>query len=132
VSANGHADRIECDSAGTIDYHTGKKPDSRMRQTLVRRGIPVEGRARQFQREDFERFDLILTMDEDNRAGVLSLAVDDEERNRVRAFVEFCEEHDAPEVPDPYYGGDAGFEFVADLIEDGSQGLLKHIVAQIG
>ncbi|MEE3178459.1 MAG: low molecular weight phosphotyrosine protein phosphatase, partial [Verrucomicrobiota bacterium] len=57
------AHRIECDSAGTIDAHAGKPPDTRMRDTLERRGITVRGAARQITREDFGNFDLILTMD---------------------------------------------------------------------
>ena len=123
--------KVECDSAGTIGYHTGKAPDRRMTSTLEGRGIPIDGAARQFQPDDFGRFDLILTMDEDNRHGVLALATDDDERRKVRRFTDFCEHFDDPEVPDPYYGGDRGFELVADMIEDGCAGLLAHVRTQM-
>jgi protein-tyrosine phosphatase len=131
LAASAHAGRIGCDSAGTIDAHTGKPPDPRMRRTLERRGIPVRGKARCIDPGDFARFDLILTMDDFNRREVLALARTASERARVRPFVSFCRRHDHPEVPDPYYGGDDGFETVVDLIEDGCAGLLDHLAAQL-
>ncbi|MGC6566318.1 MAG: low molecular weight protein-tyrosine-phosphatase [Akkermansiaceae bacterium] len=118
---------IQCDSAGTIGFHIGKKPDSRMSRTLKKRGYQVTGAARQFDVRDFHDFDLILTMDNENYANVLKLAKTDGDREKVRKFTEFCSRHNHNEVPDPYYGGDEGFELVADLIEDGSEGLLAHI-----
>lgn len=118
---------IKCDSAGTIGFHTGKKPDARMSRTIKKRGYEVTGSARQFNIRDFEIFDLILTMDDENYANVLKLAKTDEQRSRVRKFTGFCTHHSHDEVPDPYYGGDEGFELVADLIEDGAAGLLAHI-----
>jgi protein-tyrosine phosphatase len=127
VREAGLADRISCDSAGTLDYHVGKPPDRRMSAVLRRRSIPVEGRGRQFKKADFQDFDLILTMDEDNRRNVLALADSPAEEARVKPFTAFCSEHDLPEVPDPYYGGDEGFELVADLMEDGCSNLLEHI-----
>jgi len=123
--------RIECDSAGTIDAHAGKSPDTRMRDTPERRGITVRGAARQITREDFGDFDLILTMDDFNRQEVLSVAPDASARAKVKPFTDFCENHEASEVPDPYYGGSSGFELVADLIEDGCQRVLAHIEAQL-
>lgn len=120
-------DSIGCDSAGTIDYHTGRPPDRRMSATLEQRGYPIHGSARQFTAGDFDAFDLILTMDEDNRRDVLALAESDEARAKVRSFTEFCSEHDQREVPDPYYGGDAGFALVADMIEDGCINLLDQV-----
>ena len=118
---------IRCDSAGTIGFHTGKKPDARMSKTIKKRGYEVTGSARQFGVRDFEIYDLILTMDDENYANVMKLARSDEDRARVHKFTEFCTEHSHNEVPDPYYGGDEGFELVADLIEDGSAGLLAYI-----
>ncbi|NIP98559.1 MAG: low molecular weight phosphotyrosine protein phosphatase, partial [Akkermansiaceae bacterium] len=129
LGENGQAERIECDSAGTIDAHTGKGPDRRMRRTLENRGIPVQGAARQIIPEDFARFDLILTMDDFNRQEVLAMARTEADRRKVRPFTDFCQSHPDRDVPDPYYGGEAGFEFVADLIEDGCRGLLEHISA---
>jgi len=102
-----------------------------MRETLEQRNIPVSGVARQITGEDFGNFDLILTMDDFNRQEVLSVAPDASARAKVKPFTEFCENHEASEVPDPYYGGASGFELVADLIEDGCQGVLAHIEAQL-
>jgi protein-tyrosine phosphatase len=118
---------VRCDSAGTIGFHTGKKPDARTSKTIKRRGYPVTGSARQFGVRDFEIFDLILTMDDENYANVMKLAKTDDHRSRIHKFTDFCSQHSHNEVPDPYYGGDEGFELVADLIEDGTAGLLAHI-----
>jgi len=130
LAENGHRSHIECDSAGTIDAHTGKGPDRRMRQTLENRGIPVAGSARQMTTRDFDAFDLILTMDDFNRQEVLAMSRTAEDRHKVRPFTEFCRSHQQSEVPDPYYGGESGFEIVADLIEDGCRGLLEHLAAK--
>lgn len=123
--------KITCDSAGTIGFHRGKSPDARMSKTIRRRGYEVTGHSRQFSLRDFEIFDLILTMDDENYANILKLAKTDEERVKVLKFTDFCTNHDHSEVPDPYYGGDAGFELVADLIEDGSTGLLAHVLNKV-
>ncbi len=131
LKTEGHNERIQCDSAGTIGYHTGNPPDKRMSQALKARGIPVHGAARQFQPADFTRFDLILTMDEDNRHGILSLSNNAEHEAKVRRFTDFCDNFDTPDVPDPYYGGADGFELVADMIEDGCGGLLVHILKRL-
>ena len=127
VAEAGLAGQIGCDSAGTLGYHAGKAPDRRMTAALEARGIPVSGAARQFRTGDFGRFDLILTMDEDNRREVRDLARNDDERRKVRPFTSFCGTFDDQEVPDPYYGGTRGFELVADMIEDGCAGLLDHV-----
>ena len=127
VDKAGLSNSIRCDSAGTLGNHIGNKPDARMSRTIRKRGYEVTGTARQFSLRDFEIYDLILTMDDENFANIIKLAKTDEDRDRVRKFTDFCTDHDESEVPDPYYGGDAGFELVADLIEDGSAGLLAHI-----
>jgi protein-tyrosine phosphatase len=127
VKESGLSDCIACDSAGTAGYHIGKSPDARMTKAMRHRGYQVTGGARQFSPDDFNRFDLILTMDDDNYRDIISQARSDDQRKRVRCFTDFCTEHDETEVPDPYYGGDEGFEFVADLIEDGSAGIIAHL-----
>ncbi|MFH1498695.1 MAG: low molecular weight protein-tyrosine-phosphatase [Verrucomicrobiota bacterium] len=124
VAAAGLAGRVEIDSAGTIGFHAGQPADRRMRTAAARRGYELTSRARQVTPADLTRFDLILTMDEDNRRGVLALARDEGQRARVRAFCEFCQTHADTEVPDPYYGGEQGFEHVLDLLEDGCAGVL--------
>lgn len=125
VAAAGLSDRVKIDSAGTIGMHAGSPADPRMRAAAAQRGYDLASRARQVTAEDLDAFDLILTMDEDNRRGVLALATTDAQRHRVRSFCSFCEKHSKTEVPDPYYGGSQGFEEVLDLLEDGCQGVLK-------
>jgi len=127
VTESGLSDCITCDSAGTAGYHIGKSPDARMTKAMRHRGYQVTGGARQFAPDDFNRFDLILTMDDDNYRDIISQARSNDQRKRVRCFTDFCTEHEETEVPDPYYGGDEGFEFVADLIEDGSAGIIAHL-----
>lgn len=115
---------IEIDSAGTIGMHQGNRADSRMRAAATKRGYDLTSRARQVTAHDLDDFDLILTMDEDNHRGVLNLASTDAQRDRVRLFCTFCQNHSESEVPDPYYGGPQGFEKVLDLLEDGCRGVL--------
>lgn len=125
VNEAGLSDGFDIESAGTIGFHSGSPPDRRMQQVMRARGIPVIGRSKQLDSFDMEHYDLILAMDSDNKAGALSLARGDEQRAKVKLFCDYCTEHDETEVPDPYYGGDQGFEHVMDLIEDGCRGLLK-------
>ena len=95
---------ISLDSAGTAGYHIGKEPDKRMTATLERRSIRVTGQARQFSKTDFDDFDLIIPMDEDNRRDILRLARTDSDHAKVKPFMSFCTEFTNSEVPDPYYG----------------------------
>ena len=122
-------EHLAIDSAGTISYHTGNPPDPRMSDALAERGYEVKGRARQVQAGDLERFDLILTMDEDNLADVRASGYQGPVcRHKIRAFVDYLEHHDAPRIPDPYYGGQKGFHRVIDLLEDGcSNGLIQQL-----
>lgn len=125
VDEAGLTEEFDIESAGTIGFHSGSPPDSRMQQVMRARGIPIIGRSKQLDSFDMEHYDLILAMDKDNEAGALSLARGDEQRAKVKLFCEYCTDHAETEVPDPYYGGDRGFEHVMDLIEDGCRGLLK-------
>jgi protein-tyrosine phosphatase len=124
VATAGLADRIEIDSAGTIGMHRGNRADSRMRAAATTRGYDLTSRARQVMASDLNTFDLILTMDRENHHGVLGLVTTAAQRDRVRLFCSFCENHSESEVPDPYYGGAQGFEHVLDLLEDGCRGIL--------
>jgi protein-tyrosine phosphatase len=129
VAQAGLSGRIEVSSAGTGGWHAGELPDARMRAAAARRGYSLQSRARQLVREDFGRQDLIVVMDDDNQARVLALAGSEADKLKVRRLCEFCSKFTDTEVPDPYYGGPAGFEHVLDLLEDGCAGLLKALRA---
>lgn len=124
-------DRIEMDSAGTHAYHTGEPPDRRAQAAAERRGIEMSGlRARRVTRKDFERFDLIIAMDRLNLETLRERATDrptGQPTDRLRLMLEFSSAEGAADVPDPYYGGAAGFERVLDLVEDAAEGLLREI-----
>jgi protein-tyrosine phosphatase len=128
----GLEDRIEVDSAGTGGWHVGAPPDERATDAARKRSIVLEGAARKFAPVDFDEFDLILAMDEENRRDLLSLAPDDDTRAKVRLLREFDPASDGDadlDVPDPYYGGDEGFEHVLDLVEAATRGLVDDLRA---
>ncbi|MCW5700744.1 MAG: low molecular weight phosphotyrosine protein phosphatase [Rhodospirillales bacterium] len=129
VETAGLADTVTTDSAGTYGFHIGRPPDQRALAAARRRGVDLSGlRARQVAVEDFSRFDLILAMDRDNLADLMALCPE-EERHRVRLFLDFAPGFDIRDVPDPYYGGEDDFDFMLDLIEAGARGLLDHLCA---
>lgn len=113
------------DSAGTSDHHKGELPDARMRKHGLKRGYHLDSLSRPFKVEDFKNFDLILVMDKSNYKNVLLLDTDNQYKDKVKFFCEFCSETKESEVPDPYWGGEAGFEYVLDIIEDGVKGIIK-------
>lgn len=127
VDQEGLSDQIACDSAGTIDYHAGSSPDPRMIHAGRQRGIKVAGMARQVKKEDLERFDLMLAMDEANFRYLLELAPSAEAKRKIHRFCDYVESIPAKEVPDPYYGNDDGFEKVFEILEDGCANLLVSI-----
>lgn len=129
IAAAGLHDRIVCDSAGTSSYHIGAPPDSRMGAAASKRGIEMQGRARQFRTEDLERFDLILAMDRDNYWDICSHDRQQQYRHKVRMMCDFARHHADTTVPDPYYGGPDGFDYVIDLLLDACEGLLEHITS---
>jgi protein-tyrosine phosphatase len=119
--------RVRLDSAGTHDFHVGNPPDRRSLSAAVRRGIDFSDlRARRVEAADFDVFDLVLAMDRDNLAQLQSLRPATA-RAEVRLFLEFAPDQEIREVPDPYYGGNAGFEQVLDLVEQASEGLLEEL-----
>lgn len=121
----GLAGRFQVDSAGTDDYHMGQSPDGRMLRVAIRHGLTYDGRARQFQYPDLDRFDLILAMDTSNRSDLRYLANTPEQRARIHLLREF-DPMGGPgiSVPDPYYGAADGFEEVYQVIERSVRGLL--------
>ena len=124
VQEAGLADRIKIDSAGTHAYHTGEPADRRASAAAERRGYSLAAiRARRVQAEDFENFNYIVAMDRLNHVTLIDRA-DAEHHDKIRLFMEFSSAEE-DEVPDPYYGGAAGFDRVLDLVEEASRGLLE-------
>jgi low molecular weight protein-tyrosine phosphatase len=132
VAEAGLDDRIATDSAGTGGWHAGDPPDSRATGAAARRGVTLEGAARQVRAEDFRDFDLLIAMDRENLRGLLAVAPDEAGSEKVRLLREFDPlSAGAPDldVPDPYYGGDRGFETVLDMTEAACRGLLDELRA---
>ena len=115
------------DSCGTHSYHTGQSPDSRSQYAAMKRGIDISQQiARTIEQNDFNRFDYILAMDNYNLSFLQSMA-DEDYLNKIHLFLEYDESCESIEVPDPYYGGEDGFEIVLDLLQKASIGLIKHL-----
>jgi len=128
----GLAGEVQVDSAGTGGWHVGAPPDARAAEAAHRRGIALDGSARQFAATDFDRHDLILAMDSENLGELRRLAPDAAARAKLHLLREFDPAGSAAtrgslDVPDPYYGGPRGFEDVLDLIESACRGLLEEI-----
>jgi len=118
---------IHVDSAGTHSYHVGGAPDPRARSAALKRGIDIsDQRARKLTPADFDEFDYVLVMDRENLGAVEDICPP-AHAGKVRLLLEHAPHLGIEEVPDPYYGGAAGFERVLDMIEAASQGLLEHI-----
>lgn len=135
VQARGLGDRVRVDSAGTSGYHAGEPADPRTLAAARRRGIRWEHRARQVQRTDFDRFDLVVAMDRRNLSDLLDAAPDEAARAKVvllRSFDPTPPPGSDLDVPDPYFGGDDGFERVLDLCERACAGLLDTLVRERG
>ena len=117
---------ILIDSAGTHAYHVGNPPDARAQDAALKRDIDLSSqRARRVCADDFIEFDYVIAMDESNKYDLLSICPTGYE-DRVHLFLNFAD-GDETEVPDPYYGQGRGFEIVLNLVENASDGLLKHI-----
>jgi len=126
VEQAGLADQVHIDSCGTGHWHIGKSPDTRAQEAALRRGIDISGlRARQFRPEDLDTFDYVLVMDRQNLADIKDVWHQNG-GTRPALFLEYGRSAHQ-EVPDPYYGGDEGFETVLDLINEAGEGLLADI-----
>lgn len=123
--------KVKIDSAGTHNFHPDAPPDERSQMHALKRGYDMSHlRARQIVDSDFEEFDLLLTMDWDNRA-LLEERCPAQHLHKVRGLAEFLQTSQASVITDPYYGGDQGFEQVLDLIEDASDGLMKFTLQKV-
>ena len=124
--AREHGLAINVDSAGTSDYHVGDPPDHRAQQAMRRHGMDISAlRGRQFSRMDFDRSDIILVMDQANLRNARAMAPDAEAAGKVRLIMDHAPDHLHREVPDPYYGGEEGFEAVFQMLVVACKGLLQ-------
>ena len=121
---------IEIDSAGTGGWHAGEPPDERATLAARRRGVTLEGAARQVTADDYRRFDLLIALDRSNLRELIARAPDEDAAERVRLLREFDPAAAGDlDVPDPYYGGDRGFETVLDMVEAACRGLIDELRA---
>lgn len=125
VDKLGLGGEVEIDSAGVLGYHAGEKPDPRSCEAAAKRGYDLSRlRARKLVSSDYQRFDLLVAMD-DGHLEHMQRQCPAQFSGKLRRFMDYAARHGLREVPDPYYGGEAGFEVVLDMIEDGVQGLLR-------
>lgn len=125
--------QVAIDSAGTGDWHIGKAPDTRARAAAAGRGFDIEDlRARQVRATDLQTFDYVLAMDAENLADLQALAATTADtRARIALFGDYSAAYAGLAVPDPYFGGENGFEHVLDMIEDASDGLMAELNARL-
>lgn len=128
IKDKGLMHKYMCDSAGTIGFHAGEPADSRMKVHASKRGYRLTSISRKVDvRNDFEEFDMIIGMDEDNMMNLTSMAWTKATEAKLFKMTDFCKENQYDAVPDPYYGGEKGFELVLDLLEDACEGLIEHL-----
>jgi protein-tyrosine phosphatase len=127
IANAGLSDKIVCDSAGTLAYHAGEPADSRMQKHAKKRNYNLTSISRKIETDDFEDFHYIIGMDDDNMHNMQPYIKRTVHANKMSKMTDYCANPNPGYVPDPYYGGDAGFEQVLDLLEDACSGLLQHI-----
>ena len=124
----GLGNQFEIDSAGLSAYHVGEPADKRMQEHAVKRGYHLTGFARKFNPNiDFDHFDFIIAMDDEHILSLKRKARGDADRQKIHKMPDFRKKWDYDEVPDPWYGGEEGFELVLDLLEDSCEGLLEKL-----
>ncbi len=124
---------FDIDSAGTYGYHAGELADRRMQSHAVKRGYNLTSISRPFNAaDDWDKFDYIIAMDKSNMRDLRDMARNADDLKKLYSMTDFAVKFDYDEVPDPYYGGSAGFELVLDLLEDSSEGLFNFIAQQEG
>ncbi|MDG1477709.1 MAG: low molecular weight phosphotyrosine protein phosphatase [Vicingaceae bacterium] len=110
---------LNVDSAGTSNYHIGEAPDKRMQQKAIEHSLDISNqRGRQFKATDFDNFDYIFAMDEENQGNILKLAKNESDKNKVDLFLNYSNPNQNLSVPDPYYGGEQGFEDVYQMLNE--------------
>ena len=129
IEKKGLSDRFFVDSAGTGSWHVGKKADFRMRMAAEKRDINIVSKARQIHTDDFEKFNYILTMDDSNFKNIIDLKLRKSLSNfaSIKKIQDFRSVFHEQEVPDPYFGGDQGFDYVLDILEVSVNGFLESL-----
>jgi protein-tyrosine phosphatase len=128
AQTRGLAADITVDSAGTIGFHAGQPPDKRAVLYAAKRGYDLtQIRAREVNQPDYEGFDYLLAMDKQNIAW-LKKQIPNEYAHKLQLFLNFSEKYKGRDMPDPYYGNAQGFDTVLDMIEDGVDGLIEHLL----
>lgn len=118
---------VEVDSAGTSGWHEGEPADSRMRRAARHRGYDLTSISRPVRRSDFDRFDMLVAMDDSNYDNLREMAMTKEEEDKIVRMADFLDRKDYDHIPDPYYGGADGFDLVIDLLEEASENLADEI-----
>lgn len=118
---------VTVDSAGTSAWHAGEKADARMRRHAKERGYNITSLSRKVQPSDFDDFDMIIAMDDNNYYDLKSMAQTTDHEEIIFHMGDFFDHKGFNYIPDPYYGGDEGFKLVIDLLEKGSKGLIEYI-----
>lgn len=127
IEKNG-LEELQCDSAGTAAYHAGDQADYRMKQFAQKRGYRLNSISRPVDPDsDFDRFDYIVGMDRQNIRDLKAMARNENDRKKIFLMTDFCLDCKYDSVPDPYYGGTAGFELVLDILEDACAGLIRKL-----
>lgn len=121
---------LEIDSCGTAGYHIGEPPDFRTIRNALKNGVKIDHLGRQLAEEDLEYYDYILAMDHSNYDNILRLPNASGHRNKIRLMREFDPDNRNAEVPDPYYGGEKGFQEVFDILNRSSESFLDHLVKE--
>jgi len=120
---------LEIDSCGTIGYHVGEPPDARAQAAALKRGYDLSMiRARKLMQEDLMAFDWIIAMDHENIANIQRLDLDNKFNHKIKLFLDFTQSNQGQAVPDPYYGGERGFDRVIDLVEEASEGFIQFLI----
>jgi protein-tyrosine phosphatase len=128
VEEQGLNDYFEIDSAGILDTHEGEPADARMQRHATLRGLNLTSKSRPVNpKYDFAHFDLIIGMDDQNISDLNRLAPDQASRQKIHKMTDFSQSGNYKNVPDPYFGGDLGFELVLDILDETCKGLLQHI-----
>ena len=128
IQKEGLEDQITCDSAGTIGYHQGSPADSRMKKHAAHYGYDLTSISRPVSPEDFEKFDMIIGMDDQNVTDLHHMDYTGKNGHKIHKMTNFCNRYHENSVPDPYYGGDEGFKKVIHILEDACGSLLAKIL----